>query len=88
MADEPELPPVPEPPPTLVFTRCVFFRDEDTTRLEEQINYFLAYAPLAALHRMETNTAGEEVIVTLWFEPMPGAHTVDVYEKALRLGTP
>ena len=73
-------------PNTLVFTRCVFFRSEDTTRLERQVNYFLTFAPLAALHRMETNTIGEEVVVTLWFEAMPGATGVDdVYSAAIHL---
>ncbi len=75
-----------EPVDTLVFTRCVFFRGGDTTRLERQVNYFLTYAPLAALHRMETTAVGEDVLVTLWFETLPGASGVDeVYSAAVHL---
>ncbi|MDX9722949.1 MAG: hypothetical protein RBU37_19520 [Myxococcota bacterium] len=71
---------------TLVFTRCVFFRSDDTTRLERQINYFLGHAPLAALHRMETNALGQEVLVTLWFDLMPAAENIDaIYSAAVRL---
>lgn len=77
-----------EPPPTLVFTRCIFFRSDDTTVLERQVNYFLSFASLAALHRMETNVAGEEVIVTLWIEPMPGSRVDAVYREAIQLGEP
>jgi len=73
-------------PDTLVFTRCVFFRSDDTTRLERQVNYFLSNAPLAALHRCESNALGQELVVTLWFEPMPGATDIDAtYAAAVRL---
>jgi len=77
-----------EPPATLVYTRCVFFRGEDTTMLERQVNYFLTYASLAALHNTETSVAGEEVIITLWFEPMPGCAVDSVYRDAIALGEP
>jgi len=78
---------VKNPPPTLVFTRCIFFRHQDTTVLERQVNYFLTYAPLAALHRMETSVVGEEVLITLWFEAMPDATQLDaVYAAALSVG--
>ena len=76
-------------PATLVYTRCIFFRSEDVTRLERQVNYFLTYAPLAALHRSETTSVGDEIVVTLWFEPMPGAEDLDeIYAAAVRLAGP
>ena len=72
-----------------MFTRCVFFRSMDTTLLERQVNYFLRYAPLAALHKKETIAQGEVVIVTLWIEPMPHADTInEVYNAAVGLGSP
>jgi hypothetical protein len=75
--------------PTLVFTRCVFFQHHDPSILEAQVNYFLSVAPLAALHRCETTARGEEVLVTLWFEAMPGADNLgNVYAEALRQGQP
>ncbi|OIP40807.1 MAG: hypothetical protein AUK47_07550 [Deltaproteobacteria bacterium CG2_30_63_29] len=71
---------------TLVFTRCIFFRGADSTHLERQVNYFLTYAPLAALNHQETNIVGEDVLVTLWFEPMPNAVNLDeVYSAAIHL---
>lgn len=76
-------------PDTLVFTRLLFFRHEDTTLLEQQVNYFLTYAPLAALHNMQTSVVGEDVIITLWVEPMPGSSSImRVYDEALNAGRP
>lgn len=74
---------------TLVYTRCVFFRHEDTTILEQQVNYFLNFAPLAKLHKVETNTSNDDVIVTLWFEAMPNAQGIEqIYDDALVMGKP
>lgn len=71
---------------TNVFTRCIFFRHGDTTVLEQQVNYFLTYAPIAALTRMETNIIESEVLITLWFDPMPDARDIDeVYAEALNI---
>jgi len=79
----------PKLPDTLVFTRVLFFRHEDTTLLEQQVNYFLTYAPLAALHSMQTSVVGEAVIITLWVEPMPGSSSImAIYEEALNAGRP
>ena len=74
---------------TLVYTRCVFFRGEDTTLLERQVNFFLTYAPLAELKKMETTSLGESVLVTLWFDPMPSANKIDaVYAAAIEIANP
>ncbi len=74
---------------TLVYTRCVFFRGEDTTLLERQVNYFLSYAPLAELKKMETTSLGEAVLITLWFDPMPSADNIDaVYAAAIQIAKP
>lgn len=59
-------------PPTdaCIYTLCLL-QHHDPSILEAQVNY-LSVAPLAALHRCETTARGEEVLVTLWFEAMPG----------------
>jgi hypothetical protein len=79
----------PSAAPTLVFTRCVFFQHHDASILEAQVNWFLTHASLAALHRCETTSRNEEILITLWFEPMPNASNIgSVYEAALRKGMP
>lgn len=87
MTDKPNTTPTPDNVPyTLVYTRMVFFQNSNTTLLERQVNYFLTYAPLASLHKTESNVTDDGILITLWFEPMPGATQLDrVYEEALAL---
>ena len=73
-------------PPNGVRTRCIFFRHENTTLLESQINYFLTYAQIENLVHINTTIYESSVLITLWIVPAIDAQNIDkIYAEALAI---